>query len=544
MRILLLTCLCVLCGLSHAQPLRETQRLRLGSGALDVVEGAAIDAQGRIYIAGMITTPLTVAAAEAVNSGEADEASRYGHGFVALLNAEGQIVAAHHFAQGLAQLTTVEVNDTGVYVGGYASAKFAAVLEPLKGLRTIVSDAQRDTPHKVPADHYTDDRYDPARDGRGVPIVLRLSHDLQTIEAGTSLEGWQSVWHVPRPLGEDRWQPVGLALLDGGDVVVSHDGGYVLDPPPGSPATEEHFFYVADHVSRLSPDLKQRRWKRDLYTPRIDPEVTRQVLGRDWPHDTLGNTRTLRTRTDGTHTYLAGWSPTQTRGEPWWSPFLFKMDGEGAIVWRAYNPNPQSGGGNRMNGLVADSAIRSVNLAKDGSVLFAGIADGGNSVLRHDPRDYNVAAKTLKGEAWGFRGRTLFWGTVGRLDPDDPQLLAGDTILGRDKERNNSVAAAWPVDLAGLDGGRVLVLGRQTRGFGFTRDAATTEPNAGFLRLYDPLFKLQHSTALPGIKPITLAHRGGRAVIVGQAIADDAEHAAEVVLVELIANEPASTTRP
>ncbi len=498
-----------------AHALEPAAQQRLGTGPRDAVEGVASHPEHGLYVAGTLTEPTH--AAHTQLTGQPDNQSKYHTGFVARLDAQGKPIAAHHFAKGLLMLTTVEVNDAGVYVGGYASPGMVAVLEKLGGFSAVIGDAQRQTPHKVPSDHWTDDRFDPEADGRGVPVVLRLSHDLQTLEAGTALEGWQSLWHVPRPLREDRWQPVGLALLSDGDVVVSHDGGYVRDPGQDNPATEDHFFYVPDHLSRLSPDLKHRRWKHDIYTPTVDPDRASAILNRPWPHDTLGSTRTLRTRTDGSHTYLVGWSPTQTGGEPWWSPFLFKLDGDGRIVWRAYNPDPQSGGNQRMNGLVADSAIRSIHIAPDGHVLFAGISDGGNSVLRYDPRDYNRNAEKLRGESWGFGGRTLFWGTVGRLNPDDPELLGGETILGRDP-KNNRVQAAWPIDLVGLPDGRVAVAGRQTHGFRFTPDAWSTQPHAGFLRLYDKDFRLTFSTALPGIKPMTMATWGNRIVVVGQAI--------------------------
>jgi len=518
--IIALLLLATVCA-AAAQP-TPTASLRIGQAEGDAVEGAAIDEQGAIYVVGMTARPWDAQAWPV--TGEPIESETYSHGFVARLDAAGEPQRVFQFAAGVARLTTVVLTDDAVYVGGYAAPRYARRIDAL-GIKAI--EPRQDVPHHVPGEHHTDDKFDKANDGRGTPIVLRLSKDL-VLQSGVALEGWQSVWHVPRPLGEDRWQPVGIAPLDGGDVVVSHDGGYVLDPGPGPKATADHFYHVPDHLSRLSPDLSQRRWKKDIYTPRIDRERASRILGRPWGHDTLGNTRTLRVRGDGTHVYLAGWSPTRTSGEPWWSPFLFKMDGQGEVVWRAYNPDPQSGGGERMNGLVADSAIRSVSIDARGQVLFAGIADGGNSVLRYDPRDYNQGVDTLRGEAWGFGGRTLFWGTVGRLDGQDPALLAGDTILGRD-EKTARVRAAWPIDIAPLPDGRAIVVGRQTGGFAFSADAAATEPDCGFLRIYDERFVTQHSAALPGIKPMTLAVRDRMGVVVGQAIGEGAD----VVIIEL-----------
>lgn len=514
--------------LAAAQTVTTAHTLRVGQIEGDVVEGVAIDADGSIFIAGMASEPWDTEAWP--THGEAIDAKNYRYGFVAKLDAQGKPQQVFQFAAGVARLTTVELAPDGVYVGGYAAPAYARTIDPL-GINDIT--AKDGVPHFIPSEHYTDDRFNKANDGRGAPIVMRFDRDLN-LRSAAALDGWQSVWHVPRPLREDRWQPVGLAVLDNGDVIVSHDGGYVLDPGPGKEATADHFYHVPDHLSRLAPDLQKRRWKKDIYTPRIDRERAGRILGRPWKHDTLGNTRTLRVRTDGTHVYLAGWSPTRTSGEPWWSPFLFKMDGDGEIVWRAYNPDPQSGGGERMNGLVADSAVRSVNVDPGGHVLFAGISDGGNSVLRHDPRDYNQGVDTLRGQAWGFRGRTLFWGTVGRLDGQDPALLAGDTILGRDPDTRR-VRAGWPIDIAPLADGTAVVLGRQTGGFPFTGDAADTDPDCGFLSIYSARFQPQHTTALPGIKPMTLAVHGRTVVAVGQAT----DEGVDVVILNLSDDEEA-----
>ena len=66
--------------------------------------------------------------------------------------------------------------------------------------------------------------------------MLRFSRDLQVLQCGTYLEGWQQVWDKVRVITtkpkfkswprEFFWQPTGLGLLSSGDLVVCHDGGY------------------------------------------------------------------------------------------------------------------------------------------------------------------------------------------------------------------------------------------------------------------------------------------------------------------------------
>lgn len=46
--------------------------------------------------------------------------------------------------------------------------------------------------------------------------------------------------------------------------------------------------------------------------------------------------------------------------EPWWCPFLWKLNDRGKVVWKAYTFDPMGGSGGRMGGLVSDSAIRTM----------------------------------------------------------------------------------------------------------------------------------------------------------------------------------------
>lgn len=508
----------------------------LGTAGDDRLEGVAIAADGSLYVAGNLAEPLRSlpgGAAAPAALGEAVPGWTYGCGFVARLSPDGRrLLAAVQFAPGVARFTTVEAGPQGVYVGGYGSVGLEPLLAPLGGLFPKAHGfQQRDLATYCPTEHHSEPRRDPRNDQRGVPCVLRLSADLARLEAGTFLEGWQSTWHVPWPLGEDHGQPTGLAVLASGDLVVSHDGGYNRFPAPGENAGLEHFYGVPDYVSRLSPDLKRRAWKLDIYTPHADPaKVTEHCgratpywrpIGRPWTLDSLGNTRILRLRAGpGDALYIAGWSPTRTSQEPWWSSFLWKLGPDGKVLWRAYNPDPMSGPGDRLGGQVSDAAVRSVAVDASGQVLASLIGDGGNNILRWDPRDYTRPAPNLKGSVSGFRGRVLFWGGVVRLDGQTREVLGGNHLGGSlpsEGRRGGGYQAAWAEDLAPLPGGRVLAVGRNTRGFATTPDAWYADTEGAFVRLYSPAFDVEFSTSVPDFDPQTAAWKGARVAIVGVA---------------------------
>ncbi len=522
----------------------------LGSTGDDVIEGVAIASDGSIYVVGNTAAQLTrkhVLTEFHDALGTVEEGWGYSHGFVAKISADGRkILAIRPFSKGAAKLTTVAVGDRSVYIAGYGGEGLAKVLQGGGGLMTSFDGRLGHRGKKVayPMEHHSDPDFSKANDQRGLPFVLRLTGDLSAVTGGTLLEGWQSVWHVPRPLGEDWHQPVGLAVLSGGDVVVSHDGGFNRFDVSGR---FEQFYYLADGLSRLSGDLTRRRWKKDLYLPHIAPGNLREHLfGRrrwlqpapkDWPHPTAGQTRILRLRTDAKdNIYIAGYSPSRTSGEPWWTPFLIRFDGDGKRTGAVYTTDPMSGKNGRLHGDVADSCVRSVNVDANGNILAATISDGGNSVLRKSPTDYTKWPITPDGRkidlgVGGFRGRTLFWGPIVRIDGKTLKPLGGQAIHGRGKQR---VTPAWAVDIAPLPGGSSIAAGRYSVGFPVTQktwagaaapatdrlatNRRSTPVNNAWIRVLGPTMKTRFSAGLPDLLPRTIATQGRRAVIVGRAL--------------------------
>jgi hypothetical protein len=527
-----------LAGAAQAKPpLEIVTASYFGAADEGDLQGAAVAPDGTIYLAGN-----TGAAAKDLPGGIQPRSfgapvkePRCGCGFVAQLSADGKKLLRYtEFARGIVILTTVQVNDQAVYVGGYASDGLEEVLKDRPGLmrqyplgkevKQIAEDAAAGKVDKIAGR--------PGLGRYGAPCLLRLSANLEKLESGTYLEGWQQVWDKFRVIRSGKenvgnfhefyWQPTGIALLGGGDVLVCHDGGYfrLLTEKDRELAKDNAkllellaFYDCCDYVSRLSPDLAQRTWKKPVYTPPVNPEVSQQV--RDgWPLPYHSNPRTHRMRLDrDENIFLCGWSASYTSKEPWWSPYLWKLDPKtGDTLWTAYQYDPMSGGGNRMGGQVSDTAILTVALEEDGNILASLMADGGNTVLGWSPKaDTSKFEAPIKGKSFGVK-LVHWWGQVHRVDAKTREGLGGARIG----------PWGWVVDMAALPGKYVLAVGRFNGKFDWTPDAWWSEsplenPNA-FLRVYSPEFDLAFSTELPGVVPFEITRIGpNRCIMVGRA---------------------------
>jgi len=377
-------------------PLEIVTATYFGTSEDDDLQGVTVAADGTLYVVGN-----TGAAARDLPGGvrpatfgsparepRAPRAGEWsGHGFVAHLSPDGRKLLHYaQFAQGVTLLTTVQVSGQAVYVSGYASEALGELLKDRPGLirrfplnreiQQIAADRAAGKVDKIAGR--------PGLGRYGAPCVLRLSLDLQTLECGTYLEGWQQVWDKIRVTNFRRkmegnwreffWQPTHLALLRSGDLLVCHDGGYFRLPTDkdkelaaGDDKLAERllFYDCCDYASRLSPDLAQRAWKKAIYTPPVDPEVAKKVKD-GWPLAHYSNPRTHRLRLDKDESiFLCGWSASATSKEPWWSPYLYKLDPKsGDVLWKAYEYDPMSGGGNRMGGAVADTAMLTVKIGR------------------------------------------------------------------------------------------------------------------------------------------------------------------------------------
>ena len=391
--------------------------------------------------------------------------------------------------------------------------------------RSQRADGQR--PHRGAA------RTGPAR----APCVLRFSPDLQSITAGTYLEGWQQVWDKdrvktirPREMfpKEYFWQPTSLGLFKSGDIAVGHDGGYfrlLTDKDRQLAGTNTAllsklaFYDCSDWVSRLSPDLSKRVWRQAIQTPPVNADAARRV--RDWPLPHYSSPRTHRMRLDrDENILLCGWSATHTAKEPWWSPYLWKLDAtSGQPVAEFYEYDPMSGADNRMHGTVADTALATVAFDGDGNLLAGLFADGGNTVMGWSPQA--VLGQKFEGPIKNDVGVKLvhWWGMIHRLDAKTGEGLGGARLASKGQ---GAAGPAWVVDLASLPGNQVLALGRCNLDFPWSTDAwhrgDPAENPTAFLRVYSREFDLLFSTALPGVVPFEIVPlRDNRFLITGQA---------------------------
>jgi hypothetical protein len=530
-------------------PLRLETATLLGTDGDDDIEGVAAAADGSIYLAGNTGKPVSSlpGEAQAVTLGEAAKEPRCGCGFVARLSPDGKKILDYvQFPPGVALLTTVETSSAGVYVGGYASAALEQFLKDVPGLikdYPLAREVELIRAGKIAEANGIPDGKDPLADrpglGRyGAPCVLRFDARLKSLQCGTYLEGWQQVWdkvrvirtkpkfeHWPR---EFFWQPTSLALLSSGDLVVCHDGGYFRlvtererDAAKGDKEALRRlgFYDCCDWLSRLSPDLSRRVWKQPIYTPAVDPKAAGRVKP-GWPYPHYSSPRTTRMRLDGRDSiYLCGWSASATAKEPYWSPYLWKMNAkDGSLLWKAYEHDPMSGKDNRLDGDVADTAVTTLALDADVNLLSGLLSDGGNTVMGWSPAGelHKPFEGQIKG-GWYGGGLVHWWGMIHRIDAGTRQGLGG-ARLGR---------TAWAVDLASLPGNHVLAVGRCNGRFEWTPDAwqlGDPEENpVAFLRLYGPDFELLFSTAIRGVVPFALRPLGhDRYALVGRADRDTA----------------------
>lgn len=520
-------------------PLEIVTASYFNSTADSDLQGTAAANDGTIYVVGNSSTASAglPGGIPATRFGSDVKAPKCGRGFVAHLSPDGKHILHYaEFSCGTLILTTVQVSGNDVYISGYGAAELAGILKDRPGLIREFPLVEEIRIHHQEVASGKEDKIAgrPGLGRYGAPCVLRLSKDLATIQSGTYLEGWQQVWDKKRVskqgsqmLGgyqEYFWQPTSLAVVKGGNLLVCHDGGYFRmandkdrELAKDNPKLLDRliFYDTCDYVSSLSPDLTQRLWKKPIYTPPVDPAVAKTVKD-GWPLAHYSSPRTHRMRLDrDDNIYLCGWSASATSKEPWWSPYLYKLDPTtGDPIWKAYEYDPFSGGGNRLGGQVADTACVSLAVDEDGNVLSSLLADGGNSVMEWSPKAERLGESfEVKTRGGGFGVKLVhWWGQIHRFDSKTRQGLGGARIG----------PWGWAHDIASLPDNSVMAFGRYNWKFDFTPDAWCREspvenPNA-FLRVYSPTFDLEFSTALPGVVPFEICRVGTtRYVLVGRA---------------------------
>jgi hypothetical protein len=500
-------------GLAAAEsPLELVRASFFGTAGNDDIQGGCAGPDGSIYLAGNTGAPMESlpGGAAPARLGRDAEKPRCGHGFVARLTADGSKVAAYaEFAKGILSITSVQVNAQGVYVAGYATDALEPLLKEIPGvlrdypLRKEVKLLEEGKwVEAVGEDTSKPDPIPESKNGQlgryGAPCVLRLSADMSKIECGAYLEGWQQVWFKHRQIGrsdkkqaimvppEYSWQPTHVAALRSGEILVCHDGGYFRLLTPEDRALVEKlgvprnahrlgFYDVCDHLSKLSPDLAKRTYRKPIYTPATDVETAKRLKD-GWPLPHFSNPRTHRMRLDAEeNVYLCGWSASATSRESWWSPYVWKMSAsDGSLIQKVEEKDPMSGGDNRMGGAVADRGIGAI--AIDGNdVISSSYSDGGWSGVIH-----------FSGSIWRTDLKTKETVRIARTGP-----------------------CFWTVDMAVLPQRRLLAVGRFNGKVQWTGDAwqkGEPDENPGaWVQVYGPKpDNMLYSAAIRGIVPYAL----------------------------------------
>ncbi|MCM8767335.1 MAG: hypothetical protein NC921_00940 [Candidatus Omnitrophica bacterium] len=521
----------------------------------DDIQSACEGPDGSIYIVGNLGEEKKINIKKFIYGKEITQPN-CGIAFIMRLSPDlKRIINYAEFKKGIAIFTTVKVNKFGVYVGGYATEELEDIIKNLPGIiktYPLKEEMKLIKEGKILEKNGIFSEKDPIADrphlGRyGAPFVVLLSHDLGKILGGTYLEGWQQVWDKdrvkrikPREFFDKEffWQKTLIDFDNEGNVILCHDGGYFKiisdeekekakkisgeDQEKYKKLVQKIGFYdVPDFVSKLTSDLSKRFWKTPIYTPIVNVDVAKEIKdGWYLPH--YGNPRTHQLRVDKNHNiWICGWSASATKAEPWWSPYLIKIDSkEGKILQRLYEYDPMSGDDNRMFGQVADTAITCFNFDKEDKMLIGLLSDGGNTVMWWSPK--GELRKKFEGEIKGDKFVKLvhWWGMIHKIDLEKIEGIIG---VGMTSKGVDAPGPAWAVDLGILNDNSILVVGRCNHEFYWSEDAfqkSSSEENPiGFIRIYSKDFDLKFSSALPGVIPLELIPLSGkRYLIVGYAL--------------------------
>ena len=143
--------------------------------------------------------------------------------------------------------------------------------------------------------------------------------------------------------------------------------------------------------------------------------------------------------TDGSF-YYGGNRYTNTGREPWRQPYLYKFDHDGRRLWKLWEwqANLCASGG-EGNGLCADSSVRLMDIAPDGTLVVYGWCNGGNSVFTRQPAELDQPAP-ITGfgmDSTGMKGPTSLAYLL-RIDPKTQRVTDGSMFLAYEPENTRS----------------------------------------------------------------------------------------------------------
>lgn len=165
---------------------------------------------------------------------------------------------------------------------------------------------------------------------------------------------------------------------------------------------------------------------------------------------------------------------------------LSAFDFSGKEVWQDYGFDPAS----KFEWASHTSGER-VCFGRDGFLYGAFLSVGGNHIFTRDPKSLDLKVDLHGNGAFDqpyATGNTHIT-FVGRFDPKTGTLLAGQQLLGRDKDKKGTAVSPKDGDIAADEDGRVYLVGQAQQGGPATRDSVgkpVYSNHEGFICIFAP----------------------------------------------------------
>ena len=277
-------------------------------------------------------------------------------------------------------------------------------------------------------------------------------------------------------------------------------------------------------LARVSPDGR-RVTRIETLSSSADPQSARRALTATRSAQYLG----IDPKDGGF--YYGGDRSTNTGSQPWRQPYLYRFDPDGRRAWKLWDwPPRQCACGGDGNGLCADSAIRAMAPAPDGTFVLAGWSDGGNSVFTRQPTDLDQTARWngFGMDSSGMKGP----GSIAYLLRIEPatQKLVGGTLFqaylpmsAKDARHRGAPTPTKVQKIAVTDSGAVAFTGTAATGLVQTPNALSAPPSDGggldgeYVAVFTQDFQtLLFSSYLPGCERANLTAFKDEVIVVSR----------------------------
>ena len=236
--------------------------------------------------------------------------------------------------------------------------------------------------------------------------------------------------------------------------------------------------------------------------------------------------------------FYGGDRNTNTGKEPWRQPYLYKYDQNGEKLWKLWewpSKSLRDGVTPGVQGQVADSSARAMDVGSDGELLVGGWSDGGNSVLTTQPTDATKKIPTapFRMDGSGMKDANSLAHIV-RIDGKTLESslyalwVAYFPANFEDEKKRGSPNGARIRQIKKLSQGAVAVAGSAASVLVETPDAFYTYPGDGrgyggeCVVVYDAEFKnLLFSSYLPGCENASLWPTAKGVVVVSRSKGTD-----------------------